>query len=90
MKNKTKIRIKGALRTYLHTSVYLGIFLAIINLFIYLLDYRSGLALSCFVLVYFGITLYLYLRNKSVVLIIIYLLNEYNQVLALLILLFLN
>ena len=68
MKNKTKIRIKGALRTYLHTSVYLGIFLAIINLFIYLLDYRAGLALSCFVLIYFAITLYLYLRNKSVVL----------------------
>ena len=68
MKNKTKIRIKGALRTYLQVSVYLGIFLAIINLFIYLLDYRAGLALSCFVLIYFAITMYLYLRNKSVVL----------------------
>ena len=68
MKNKTKIRIKGALRTYLLVSVYLGIFLAIINLFIYFLDYRAGLALSCFVLIYFAITMYLYLRNKSVVL----------------------
>ena len=68
MKNKTKIRIKGVLRTYLNVSVYLGILLAMINLAIYLLDYRAGLVLSCFVLLYFAITMYLYLRNKSVVL----------------------
>ena len=68
MKNKTKIRIKGILRTYLNVSVYLGILLAIVNLSIYLLDYRAGLVLSCFVLLYFAITMYLYLRNKSVVL----------------------
>ena len=67
-KNKTKIRIKGALRTYLHVSVYLGILLAIVNLGIYLIDYRAGLILSCFVLLYFAITMYLFLRNKSVVL----------------------
>ena len=68
MKNKTKIRIKGVLRTYLNVSVYLGILLAMINLVIYLIDYRAGLVLSCFVLLYFAITMYLYLRNKSVVL----------------------
>ena len=68
MKNKTKIRIKGALRTYINVPVYLGILLAILNLFIYLLDYRAGLVLSCFVLLYFAITLYLYLRNKTVIL----------------------
>ena len=68
MKNKTKIRIKGVLRTYLNVSVYLGILLAMINISIYLLDYRAGLVLSCFVLLYFGITMCLYLRNKSVVL----------------------
>ena len=68
MKNKSKIRIKGALRTYLNVSVYLGIFLAIINLLVYLLDYRAGLVISCYVLAYFAITMYLYLRNKSVVL----------------------
>ena len=68
MKNKTKIRIKGALRTYINVPVYLGILLAIVNLIIYLLDYRAGLILSCFVLLYFAITLYLYLRNKAVVL----------------------
>ena len=65
MKNKTKIRIKGALRTYLQCSVYLGILLALINIGIYLLDLESGLLLSGFVLVYFAITLTLYLKNKS-------------------------
>lgn len=68
MKNKNKVRIKGVLRTYLNCSIYLGILLAIVNLGIYLVDYRAGLILSCFVLLYFGITLYLYLRNKSVLL----------------------
>jgi len=68
MKNKSKIRIRGSLRTYLNVSVYLGILLALINLSIYLLDYRAGLVLSCYVLGYFAITMYLYLRNKSVVL----------------------
>ena len=68
MKNKTKIRIKGAMRTYLNVSVYMGILLAVVNIGIYLLDLRSGLVLSCFVLGYFAITMYLYLRNKSVVL----------------------
>ena len=68
MKNKSKIRIKGALRTYLNVPVYLGIFLAIINLSLYLLDPRAGLIVSCYVLLYFAITMYLYLRNKAVVL----------------------
>ena len=68
MKNKNKIRIKGALRTYLNVPVYLGIFLAIINLSLYLLDPRAGLIVSCYVLLYFAITMYLYLRNKAVVL----------------------
>ena len=68
MKNKNKIRIKGALRTYLNVPVYLGIFLTVINLLLYLLDYRAGLIVSCYVLIYFAITMYLYLRNKSVVL----------------------
>lgn len=67
-KNKTKIRIRGALRTYLNCSVYLGILLAMVNIGICLIDYRAGLVLSCFVLIYFAITLSLYLRNKSVVL----------------------
>ena len=82
MKNsKSKIRIKGALRTYLNVSVYLGILLAIINLSVYLLDYRAGLVISCYVLAYFAITMYLYLRNKSVVLNeLISFATEYGQI----------
>ena len=81
MKTKTKIRVKGALRTYLNVPVYLGILLAMVNLAIYLFDYRAGLLLSCFVLVYFAITLYLYLRNKTVVLNeLISFATEYGQI----------
>lgn len=81
MKNKTKIRIKGVLRTYLNVSVYLGILLAVINLGIYLLDYRAGLVLSCFVLLYFAITMYLYLRNKSAILTeLVSFATEYGQI----------
>ncbi len=81
MKNKTKIKIKGVLRTYLNISVYLGILLAVINLVIYLLDYRAGLVLSCFVLLYFAITMYMYLRNKSVILTeLVSFATEYGQI----------
>lgn len=65
---KNKIKLKGMLKTYMQASIYLGILLALINIAIYLLDYRAGLLLSCFVLLYFAIVLYMFLNNKPVIL----------------------
>ena len=79
MKNKVKIR--GMLRTYLQSSLYLGILLAGVNLAVYIFDYRAGLLLSCFVLLYFAITLYLFWNSKSVVMTeLVSFATEYGQI----------
>lgn len=64
---KNKVKIKGMLRIYLHASLYLGILLAALNLALYVFDYRAGLLISCFVLLYFAITLYLFWSSRAVV-----------------------
>ncbi len=48
-----KIRVKGRMRTFLQTAVFLGIVLAAVNILAYMLDYRAGLLLTGFVLFYF-------------------------------------
>lgn len=68
MKVKSKIRMKGSIKLYLQCSLYLGFLLLALNLGIYLLDILSALVLSGFLLIYFGVILYLYFRNKSVIL----------------------
>jgi len=65
---KNKIKIKGMLKAYMHASLYLGILLAVINVAFYMLDYRSGILLTCFVLLYFGVILYLLFNNRPVIL----------------------
>ncbi len=64
---KNSIKLKGRLKKYLQTSVYLGILLVIVNLGIYLIDYRAGLVLTCFVIFYFVVVLSLLLYNKPVI-----------------------
>ena len=81
MKVKSKIRIKGSIKLYLQCSFYLGFLLLALNLGIYLLDLLSGLVLSGFLLIYFTVNLYLYLRNKSVILTeLISFATEYGQI----------
>ena len=60
--------MKGSIKLYLQCSLYLGFLLLALNLGIYLLDILSALVLSGFLLIYFGVILYLYFRNKSVIL----------------------
>ncbi len=64
---KNSIKLKGRLKKYLQTSVYLGILLIIVNLGIYLIDYRAGLVLTCFVIFYFAVVSSLLLYNKPVI-----------------------
>ena len=54
---KKRIKIKGRLRSYLQSSIAMGIMLALVNLIIYLMDYRSGLLLTGALLVYFVVVL---------------------------------
>lgn len=64
---KKSIKLKGRLKKYLQTSVYLGVLLIFVNLSLYLLDYRAGLIVTCFVIFYFAVTLSLLLYNKPVI-----------------------
>ena len=81
MKSKNKIRIKGTMKLYLQGSIYLGILLTLINLGIYFLNYGAGVLISVFLVVYFSINLYLYFRNKSIILTeLVSFATEYGQI----------
>ena len=64
---KNSIKLKGRLKKYLQTSVYLGVLLVLVNLGIYVIDYRAGLILTCFAIFYFVIVVSLLLYNKPII-----------------------
>lgn len=66
--NKHRIKLKGRLKRYTQTSVYLGILLILINLVIYFLSIPAGLLLTCFILIYFALVLSMQFYNKPVIL----------------------
>lgn len=51
----------------MQTSLILGIVLAMVNAIIYLIDYRAGLVLTCFVIFYFVIVVALLFYNKPII-----------------------
>ncbi|WP_337402919.1 DHH family phosphoesterase [Suilimivivens sp.] len=61
------MKLKGRLKSYTQTSLYLGFLLVAVNLLVYILDVPSGLVLTCFTLFYFGITVLLQLYNKPII-----------------------
>ncbi len=64
---KRNMKLKGRLKSYTQTSLYLGFLLVAVNLLVYILDVPSGLILTCFTLFYFGITVLLQLYNKPII-----------------------
>lgn len=64
---KKRIKIKGRLRSYLQSSIIMGIMLAVVNLAIYLMDYRSGLLLTGALLIYFVVIFIMMFYNKPVI-----------------------
>ncbi len=64
---KSKIKLKGRLKRYVQTSLYLGLLLAIVNLVVYLINIPSGLVVTCFTLLYFAVVLSLQFYNKPVI-----------------------
>ncbi len=64
---KKRIKIKGRLRSYLQGSIIMGILLALVNLVIYLMDYRSGLLLTGALLIYFIVVFMMMFYNKPVI-----------------------
>lgn len=64
---KKHIKLKGRIKTYLQFTIYLGLLLIVLNLAMYLIDYRAGLLLSCFTIFYFAIVLSLLFYNKPII-----------------------
>lgn len=64
---KNSVKLKGRLKGYLQSSLYLGFLLIVVDILIYLLDYRAGLVLSGFIIFYFAIILSMLLYNKPVI-----------------------
>lgn len=64
---KKRVKLKGRLRIYMQTSLYLGLLLVLVDFGIYLLDARAGFLLSCFLLLYFGMIFYLMLYNRPII-----------------------
>ena len=64
---KSKIKLKGRLKRYMQTSLYLGFILAAGNLAGYLLSVPAGIIISCFVLFYFTVVISLQLYNRPVI-----------------------
>jgi len=64
---KNKIKIKGTLKTYLYSTIYLGILLAVINVAIFTVDMAAGAFLACFTVLYFLIIILLIHKNKSII-----------------------
>ena len=64
---KSKMKLKGRLKKYMQTSLYLGLLLAVVNLVVYLINIPSGLVVTCFELLYFSVVLSLQFYNKPVI-----------------------
>lgn len=64
---KNSVKLKGRLKKYLQTSIYLGILLILVDIGIFFIDYRAGLILACFVILYFAVMLSLFLYNKPII-----------------------
>ena len=65
---KSKIKLKGRLKSYMFWPLILTILLAVINVPAYLIDVRLGALYSVFVVLYFLIVLFAYLYHKPVIL----------------------
>ncbi len=64
---KSGIKLKGRLKRYVQTSLYLGFLLVLVNLIVYLINVPAGLVVTCFALLYFAVVLSLQFYNKPVI-----------------------
>lgn len=64
---KNSVKLKGRLKSYLQSSLYLGFLLIAVDVLIYFIDYRAGLVLTCFIIFYLVIILSLMFYNKPII-----------------------
>ncbi|MDE7283097.1 MAG: DHH family phosphoesterase [Lachnospiraceae bacterium] len=64
---KNSVKLKGRLKSYLQSSLYLGFLLIMIDLLIFFIEYRAGLVLTCFIIFYFAVIISLMFYNKPII-----------------------
>ena len=64
---KNTVKLKGRMKSYLQSSLYLGFLLAVVDILVYMLDYRAGLVVTAFLIFYFAIVLSMMFYNKPVI-----------------------
>ena len=64
---KNTVKLKGRMKEYLQSSLYLGFLLAVVDIVVYMLDYRAGLVVTAFLIFYFAIVVSLMLYNKPII-----------------------
>lgn len=64
---KNTVKLKGRMKAYLQSSLYLGFLLAVVDILVYMLDYRAGLVVTAFLIFYFAIVVSLMLYNKPII-----------------------
>ena len=64
---KNSVKLKGRLKSYLQSSLYLGFLLIAVDILIYMIDYRAGLVLSGFIIFYIAIILSMMFYNKPII-----------------------
>ena len=64
---KNSVKLKGRLKTYLQSSLYLGLLLIAVDILVSMIDYRAGLVLSGFMIFYFTIILSMMFYNKPII-----------------------
>ena len=64
---KNSVKLKGRLKSYMQSSLYLGLLLVAVDILIYMIDFRAGLVLSGFIIFYAAITLAMMFYNKPVI-----------------------
>ncbi|SDB36324.1 MULTISPECIES: DHH family phosphoesterase [unclassified Butyrivibrio] len=64
---KTRIRLKGKLKTFLRIFIYLGILLAFVTIAVFTVDFRAGLIVAAFAALYLMAVIYLDFYNKPII-----------------------
>ena len=65
MRNEQNMRLKGQLKLYMRWPMIMSILLVAMNIWIYMVDTRSGIVMSVGVVLYILIVGVLYLRNRT-------------------------
>ena len=64
---KNSVKLKGRMKSYLQSSLYLGFLLIAVDVLIYFIDVLAGIVLSCFIVFYLAIILFLMFYNKPII-----------------------